>query len=86
MSVRHTHARLGSWPSTRPGRLVLLAGAGALLFATAACNSREPNVSPDNPSYSQTGAPRAGQPSGTNDAGAPSASGNYAPLEHQDRR
>lgn len=45
-----------------------------------------PNVSPDNPAYSESGAPRAGQPSGTNAAGAPNPSGNYAPLEHKGER
>ena len=41
-----------------------------------------PNISPDDPAYSENGAPRAGQPSGDNIAGAPSATGNYAPLPH----
>jgi hypothetical protein len=45
-----------------------------------------PNISPDSPAYSENGAPRAGQPSGENSAGAPSDTGNYAPLQHQDIR
>jgi hypothetical protein len=42
-----------------------------------------PNISPTDPAYSENGAPRAGEPSGVDTAGAPSASGNYAPIQHQ---
>lgn len=45
-----------------------------------------PNVSPDNPAYSENGAPRAGEPSGDYSAGAPSATGNYAPVQHDRSR
>jgi hypothetical protein len=45
-----------------------------------------PTISPNDPAYSENGAPRAGQPSGQDTAGAPSASGNYAPLQHQHDR
>jgi hypothetical protein len=41
-----------------------------------------PTVSPNDPSYSENGAPRASQPSGVDTAGAASASGNYAPVQH----
>jgi len=42
-----------------------------------------PTIAPSNPAYSENGAPRPGQPSGQDTAGAASASGNYAPLQHQ---
>jgi hypothetical protein len=48
--------------------------------------SAAPDVSPDDPAYSENGAPRAGQPSGIDTAGAPSDTGNYAPLQHQHHR
>jgi hypothetical protein len=41
-----------------------------------------PTISPNDPAYAENGAPRAGQPSGYDTAGAPSASGNYAPVQH----
>ena len=45
-----------------------------------------PMVSPNDPAYSENGAPRAGQPSGQDTAGAASDSGNYAPTQHQHLR
>jgi hypothetical protein len=45
-----------------------------------------PTISPSDPAYSENGAPRAGQPSGTDTAGAPSATGNYAPIQHERER
>jgi len=45
-----------------------------------------PNISPNDPAYSENGAPRAGQPSGTDTAGAASATGNYAPIQHDHGR
>ncbi len=45
-----------------------------------------PSVSTSDPAYEENGAPRAGQPAGTDTGGAPSASGNYAPLQHQHQR
>jgi hypothetical protein len=45
-----------------------------------------PSVSPNDPAYEENGAPRAGQPSGVDTAGAPSDTGNYAPLQHQHHR
>jgi hypothetical protein len=43
-------------------------------------------ISPNDPAYAENGAPRAGQPSGYDTAGAPSPSGNYAPIQHQHDR
>ena len=43
-----------------------------------------PGISPDNPAYAENGAPRAGQPSGADTAGADAASGNYAPIQHRE--
>jgi hypothetical protein len=40
-----------------------------------------PNISPNNPAYAENGAPRAGQPTGENTAGARSPFGNYAPMQ-----
>ena len=45
-----------------------------------------PSISPNEPAYSENGAPRAGQPSGQDTAGAPSATGNYAPIQHDHSR
>ena len=45
-----------------------------------------PTISPTDPAYSENGAPRRGQPSGQDTAGAPSPSGNYAPIQHQHER
>lgn len=45
-----------------------------------------PTISPNDPAYAENGAPRAGQPSGYDTAGAPSPSGNYAPIQHQHDR
>jgi hypothetical protein len=42
-----------------------------------------PDISPNDPAYAENGAPRAGQPSGEDTAGAPSPTGNYAPLQHE---
>lgn len=56
--------------------------AGSTGSATAGYGAA-PTISPSDPAYSENGAPRAGQPSGQDTAGAPSASGNYAPLQHQ---
>jgi hypothetical protein len=47
---------------------------------------RAPNIDPNNPAYAENGAPRAGQPSGRDTAGAASSNGNYAPLQHRERR
>ncbi len=41
-----------------------------------------PNISPNDPAYSENGAPRRGQPSGYDTAGAPNPNGNYAPIQH----
>ncbi|MBI3516833.1 MAG: hypothetical protein HY060_22610 [Proteobacteria bacterium] len=45
-----------------------------------------PNISPNDPAYAENGAPRRGQPSGYDTAGAPSANGNYAPIQHRHTR
>ena len=42
-----------------------------------------PNISPNDPAYAENGAPRRGQPSGYDTAGAPNPSGNYAPIQHK---
>ena len=42
-----------------------------------------PNISPNDPAYAENGAPRRGQPSGYDTAGAPDPNGNYAPLQHR---
>jgi hypothetical protein len=57
------------------------ATAGSTGSATASYGAT-PNISPNDPAYSENGAPRAGQPSGMDTAGAPSATGNYAPIQH----
>jgi hypothetical protein len=59
--------------------------AGSTGSATAA-RGAAPNISPNDPAYSENGAPRPGQPSGYDTAGAPSASGNYAPVQHERTR
>ena len=41
-----------------------------------------PNISPNDPAYAENGAPRRGQPSGYDTAGAPNPNGNYAPIQH----
>ena len=41
-----------------------------------------PMISPNDPAYSENGAPRAGQPAGESSAGAASPTGNYAPIQH----
>jgi hypothetical protein len=45
-----------------------------------------PTIDPSNPAYTENGAPRPGQPSGQDTAGAPSDTGNYAPLQHREHR
>jgi hypothetical protein len=59
--------------------------AGSTGSATAG-RGAAPNISPNDPAYSENGAPRPGQPSGYDTAGAPSASGNYAPIQHDRTR
>ena len=39
-----------------------------------------PTVSPSDPAYSENGAPRAGQPAGTQAAGRSSYYGNFGPI------
>jgi len=59
--------------------------AGSIGSATAGLGAT-PTISPSDPAYSENGAPRAGQPSGVDTAGAPSPSGNYAPIQHEQER
>jgi hypothetical protein len=44
-----------------------------------------PYISPNDPAYAENGAPRVGQPSGWQSAGAPSPTGNYSPIQHNHR-
>jgi len=57
-------------------------GVCMLVCAVAGCSSNSAGVSPSDPAYSENGAPRAGQPSGADVAGAPNPTGNYAPLQN----
>jgi len=59
--------------------------AGSTGSATAG-RGAAPTISPNDPAYSENGAPRVGQPSGYDTAGAPSATGNYAPVQHDHAR
>jgi hypothetical protein len=54
--------------------------------SVTASRGAAPTISPNDPAYSENGAPRAGQPSGYDTAGAPSATGNYAPIQHDHKR
>jgi hypothetical protein len=45
-----------------------------------------PNISPNDPAYAENGAPRRGQPSGYDTAGAANPNGNYAPIQHRRTR
>lgn len=65
-------------PASRPT-------AGAVGSATAGMGAT-PTISPSDPAYEENGAPRAGQASGVDTAGAPSPSGNYAPIQHEHER
>jgi hypothetical protein len=71
----------GSAPRAAPGQ----AAAGAIGSDTAYLGAA-PTISPDDPAYAENGAPRAGQPSGIDTAGAPSPTGNYAPIQHEHHR
>jgi len=65
-------------PGLAPGQPT----AGSIGSQTGTMGSM-PMISPNDPAYAENGAPRAGQPSGYDTAGAPSPSGNYAPIQHQ---
>jgi hypothetical protein len=71
--------------TTAPGPAAYQPTAGATGSETAHLGAA-PNISPTDPAYSENGAPRAGQPSGVDTAGAPSPSGNYAPIQNQHER
>ncbi len=54
--------------------------------SATAHRGKAPTISPNDPAYAENGAPRRGQPSGYDTAGAPSPTGNYAPIQHQRTR
>jgi hypothetical protein len=54
--------------------------------AATARRGAAPNISPNDPAYAENGAPRRGQPSGYDTAGARNANGNYAPIQHRHTR
>jgi hypothetical protein len=71
---------VSSSPSTAPGPGQPTAGAVGSQTRTMGAL---PTISPNDPAYAENGAPRAGQPAGVDTAGAPMATGNYAPIQHQ---
>lgn len=54
--------------------------------SSTATQGPAPNISPNDPAYSENGAPRAGQFNGQSTAGAPEPNGNYAPIQHPRNR
>jgi hypothetical protein len=68
----------GNPPQAAPNQMT--AGSSGSLTAYG---GSAPNISPNDPAYAENGAPRAGQPAGTDTAGAVMASGNYAPIQRK---
>ena len=78
-------ASLPAWAGNPPQAAPNQPTAGSSGSLTA-YRGAAPNISPNDPAYAENGAPRAGQPAGTDTAGAPNASGNYAPIQHTHTR